>query len=186
MSGISFWPIKIKTTVRERWFLFSVFHEHGTKKIPREELNLRPSDSALQRFITKPKRLYCEPRHFFCVSHFRVREKEIFPLFLTELRFTTFRIPVPSSKIIHYSINFHLLPQPGLSMITLGNEINWYQFIKIDNNSSMSQATNQWFMDKGNSCNCHHDLTATVDFYRLLYIFRIGSLESSILISKGQ
>ena len=77
MSGISFWPIKIKTTVRERWFFFSVFHEHGTKKIPREELNLRPSDSALQRFITKPKRLYCEPRHFFCVSHFRVREKEI-------------------------------------------------------------------------------------------------------------
>ena len=64
-------------------------------------------------------------------------------------------------------------------MITLGNEINWYQFIKIDNNSSMSQATNQWFMDKGNSCNCHHDLTATIDFYRLLYIFRIGSLESS-------
>lgn len=55
-------------------------------------------------------------------------------------------------------------------MITLGNEINWYQFIKIDNNSSMSQATNQWFMDKGNSCDCRHDLTAIVDCYRLLYI----------------
>ena len=34
----------------------------------------------------------------------------------------------------------------------------------------MSQASNQWFMDKGNSCDCRHDLTAIVDFYRLLYI----------------
>ena len=185
MSGISFWPIKIKTTVRERWFFFSVFHEHGTKKIPREELNLRPSDSALQRFITKPKRLYCEPRHFFCVSHLRVREKEIFPLFLTELRIHN--VSNTSSFIKNHPLLYLFSsPQPGLSMITLGNEINWYQFIKIDSNSSMSQATNQWFMDKGNSCNCHHDLTATVDFYQLLYIFRIGSLKSSILISKGQ
>ena len=67
----------------------------------------------------------------------------------------------------------------------LSKEINLYQSKKIDNNLSMSQASNQLFMDKGNCCDCHHDLTAIVDFHRLLYIFRIGSLQTSILISKS-
>ena len=143
-------------------------------RIPRSNaLSLNQRDSTMSHAI------------FFFVSHLRVREKEIFPLFLTELRIHN--VSNTSSFIKNHPLLYLFSsPQPGLSMITLGNEINWYQFIKIDNNSSMSQATNQWFMDKGNSCNCHHDLTATVDFYRLLYIFRIGSLESSILISKGQ
>ena len=55
-------------------------------------------------------------------------------------------------------------------MITLRNENNWYQSIQNDDILLMSQASNQWFMDKGNSCDCRHDLTAIVDFYRLLYI----------------
>ena len=55
-------------------------------------------------------------------------------------------------------------------MITLRNEINWYQSLQNDDILLMSQASNQWFMDKGNSCDCRHDLTAIVDFYRLLYI----------------
>lgn len=94
MSGIFSWPIKVKTTVRERCFFPLVFHEHGKRKISREELNLRPSDFTLQRFITQLKRLSGEPRHYLYVSHSR-KEKETFSLFpLPSSEFTKFRNPL--------------------------------------------------------------------------------------------